>query len=62
VPLTLIRERDNGNWQDTSTKGWLLSNPASTTLTTILPENNEWIVVNPRQTGAHQNDIECYFN
>jgi hypothetical protein len=48
----MILERDNGNWQDTSTKIWLLPNQLSTTLTTNLPENTEWVVVNPRQTGA----------
>jgi len=50
VPITMIRERDNGNWQDTTTKGWLLPNQILT-LTSNTPENEEWIILNPRQTG-----------
>jgi len=58
----MILERDNGNWQDTSTKTWLLPNQLSYTLTTNLPENTEWIVVNPRQTGARASKKSMNFS
>ncbi|XP_059487597.1 aminopeptidase Ey-like [Neocloeon triangulifer] len=53
IPISMIKESENGNWQDLSTKGWLT--PAGEfNLSENLPANNEWIVLNPRQTGYYR--------
>ncbi|CAB3386081.1 Hypothetical predicted protein [Cloeon dipterum] len=53
VPITMVPESGNANWQDLSIKGWLVPTE-NLTLTENLPNNTEWIVLNPRQTGFYR--------
>ncbi|XP_059490055.1 aminopeptidase A-like isoform X2 [Neocloeon triangulifer] len=53
IPITFVTQKSNGNWQDTSTKGWLKPNEVLTITDNDL-DKTEWVVLNPRITGYYR--------